>query len=229
MSILFSLGETFANLDIPANAPLAGASAVWNERTLGCFVLNETFANLLFVWFGYDRRACEISLRQCLLGIQRSIRFECLLPHRPETAPPRSATAASVPLLAALCLSLPQPSSFPYRRSSGRRRPYSYTVLSVATRPSFRRDPDSVCDTLTRQRVVLPHAFGPCGADGTRAGAARGSPGEVRQEALQSILISLRRSTVAPFMQPSLSASSGLVSSAGLPLLLLHAREAHVA
>ena len=40
------------------------------------FSLGETFANLWFVWFGSDRRACEASLRQCLLGIQRYILFD---------------------------------------------------------------------------------------------------------------------------------------------------------
>ena len=42
-------------------------------------------------------------------------------------------------------------------RSSSERRPHSYTVSTVATRHSFRRCHDSVCDSLTGQGVVLPH------------------------------------------------------------------------
>ena len=109
------------------------------------------------------------------------------------------------PLLEALRLSLRQSSSFP---SCGRRRPHSFTVLTVATRHPFRRCPDSVCDTLTGHRVVRAHAS--CGAGGTGAGAARGGPGKMRREAHPSIPIPPRRSTVATFLQPSLSASSAI-------------------
>ena len=125
----------------------------------------------------------DVHLRQCLLWIQRYIRCdrprfagqnarEWLLPHRPETAPPRSVTAASAPLLKALCLSLRQSSPFPYRRCSGRRRPHSYMVFTVATRHPFRRCPDGVYNTLTGQQVVVPHSSGSCGAGGAGARAA---------------------------------------------------------
>ena len=40
------------------------------------------------------------------------------------------------------------------------------------------------------------------------AGAVRGGPGKVRREAHPSIPVPQRRSTVAPFLQPSRSASS---------------------
>ena len=40
------------------------------------FSLGKTLANLLFVCFCSDRRACDFRLRQCLLGIQRYIRFD---------------------------------------------------------------------------------------------------------------------------------------------------------
>ena len=87
---------------------------------------------------------------------------EWLLPHLSETALPRSVTATSAPLLEAQRLSSRQSSSFPYCRSSGRTLPHSYTVLIVATRHQFRRCPDGVCNTLTGQRVVVPHASGSC-------------------------------------------------------------------
>ena len=141
-------------------------------------------------------KICSVRPSSTLFAGQNAI--EWLLPHRPETAPPRSVTAASAPLRGAPCLSLRQSSSFPYRRSSGRRRPHAYTVLTVATRYPFRRCPDGVCNTLTGHRVVVPRASRSCGAGGTGAGAARGGPGEVRREAHPSIPISPRRSTVAP-------------------------------
>ena len=55
-----------------------------------------------------------------------------------------------------------------------------------------------------------PHTSGSYGAGGTGAGAARGGPREVRQEAHRSIRIPPRRSTVATSLQPSLSASSAV-------------------
>ena len=101
--------------------PRGGASAVWNKNT-ELFSLNETFANLWFVWFGSDRRACEVRLRQCLLGIQRYIRFD---------RPPRQLLGRMAPALSgrdsasaireaapsqlreALCMSLRPSSSLP--------------------------------------------------------------------------------------------------------------------
>ena len=53
-------------------------------------------------------------------------------------------------------------------------------------------------------------------ACGTGAGAARGGAGEARREAHQSISIPPRQSSVAPFLQPSVSASS-TVRPAALP------------
>ena len=148
----------------------AGASASNSVKPKDTkrFSLSEKFANLLFVASALIGMIFDVHLRQYLLCIQRYIWCDSprlyLLGRMPEngfcligqTAPQSFVTAALAPLLAALCLSLRQSSSFPY--CSGRQ-PHSYTVLTVATRPSFRRCPDSVCDTLTGQRVVLPHAF----------------------------------------------------------------------
>ena len=44
------------------------------ETRLFCY--GESFADLRFVWFGSDRRAYEVRLRQSLLGIQRYIQFD---------------------------------------------------------------------------------------------------------------------------------------------------------
>ena len=75
----------------------------------------------------------------------------------------------------------------------------------------------SVRDSASALRDGSPgaaaHASGSRGTSGTAAGAARGDPGDVRQEAQRSIPIQPRRSTVAPFLQPSLSASSATASS----------------
>ena len=40
------------------------------------FSYSKIFADLRFVWFGSDRRVYEVRLRQCLLCIQRYIRFD---------------------------------------------------------------------------------------------------------------------------------------------------------
>ena len=40
------------------------------------FYYSKIFADLRFVWFGSDRRSCEVCLRQYLLSIQRYIRFD---------------------------------------------------------------------------------------------------------------------------------------------------------
>ena len=64
--------------------------------------------------------------------------------------------------------------------------------------------------------MVPPNASRSRGAGGTGPGAARGGPGEVQLEAHPSITISPRRSTVAPFMQLALSASSAVRPAASL-------------
>ena len=89
------------------------------------------------------------------------------------------------------------------------RPPHFSRPPSARYRP-FRRCSDSVSDTLTKQAVVPPNASRSRGAGGTGPGAARGGPGEVQLEAHPSITISPRRSTVAPFMQLALSASSAI-------------------
>ena len=76
----------------------------------------------------------------------------------------------------------------------------------------FHRCPDSVSDTLTGQadlEAVVPfNASRSRGAGGTGTGAARGDAGDVWREAHPfSIPKPQCRSTVAPFMQPALSAS----------------------
>ena len=160
-----------------------------------------------------------------MLGIRRYLRFDDLplrflgLHHRPRAAPPRSVTVVLVPLREALCLSL-RHISYPHRRGGGRRRPHSCTAFAVAARHfgrfpfarrrRFRRCSDSVCDTLTGQRAVALHVSGSRGAGGTGAGAARGSPCQVRREAHPSMPILPRRWTLAPFLQLSLSASSAV-------------------
>ena len=89
------------------------------QKITGLFSLRGTFENLRFVWFDTDRCSCEVHLRQYLLGIQRYIQFDrpplqllgriaptTVLPHRPETAPLRSVTAAPSQLREALCMSI---------------------------------------------------------------------------------------------------------------------------
>ena len=159
-----------------------------------------------------------------MLGIRRYLRFDDLplrflgLHHRPRAAPPRSVTVVLVPLREALCLSL-RHISYPHRRGGGRRRPHSCTAFAVAARHfgrfpfarrrRFRRCSDSVCDTLTGQGG--PRSMFPDHAElAAPAGAARGSPFQVRREAHPSMPILPRRWTLAPFLQLSLSASSAV-------------------
>ena len=84
-------------------------------------------------------------------------------------------------------------------------------IRHSATSPSLGADGSvaalTVSAILQRQG---PHASRSRGAGGIGAGAARGGSGEERREAHRSIPIPPRRSTVAPFLQPSLSASSSV-------------------
>ena len=155
--------------------PLSETSAVWNKRTLGCFVLSEilpTFGSFGSALIGALVRSVCDNLCSAfkdtfsLTVLYGNCLAEWLLPHRPETAPPRSVTAAPSQLQEALCMSSRRSSSLP---------------------SSLQQWAD---------------------------------PGEVRREANPSS-IPQRQSTVAPFMQPALSASSAVwaaVSSLSLSL-----------
>ena len=210
---------------------------VYRRRSLSTVVDQGTpFANLRPIRFGSDWRAFHVHLRQCLLGFQWFkdmfclIVLDCIWWAEYQSMSPASSAWHSTSTLRDGCLSgklfachCVDHRPCPHRCSSGQRRPYSYTALTVASQ-HFRRFPfarrrrlrccsDSVCDTLTGQGVVGA-GRAPCSrprrAGGTWADAARGGAGEARWEAHQSIPSPSRRSTVAPFfnLQPSLRARS---------------------
>ena len=122
-------------------------------------------------------------------------------------------TAALALRLEALCLSSCQSSSLhPHRRSNGHRRPHSCTASTFsrfpfARRQRFRRCPDIVCGTLTGQGLHGESML-PDHAERAAHEQAQRGPGEVRREAHPSIQMPPHRSTVAPSLQPSPSASS---------------------
>ena len=106
--------------------------------------LGENFANLLLVWYGSDwcafrsPSATMFALHSKIYLVLLSLTLfagqnatEWLLPHQPETVPQRSVTAASAQLLEALCLSLRQSSSFPYRRSTALLQQWAVAALSL--------------------------------------------------------------------------------------------------
>ena len=73
---LFSLSETFANMDILDDSASCWSISSLEQRITRLFSLCKTLANLWFVCFCSARRACEVRLRQCLIDIQRYIRFD---------------------------------------------------------------------------------------------------------------------------------------------------------
>ena len=186
--LLVTLSPTLASL---MTLPLAGAS---EQKITRLFSLGETFASLWFVWFGSDRRACEVRLRQCLLGIQRCIRFD----RSPRQLLGRMAPASSArdsasalrdggpsELRNVLCMSSCR--SFFLPSSSQMWAEATSSLNGVCSRDStlqppcaryrrFRRCPDSVSHTLTGQAVVPPNASRSRGAGGNGPGAARGGP-----------------------------------------------------
>ena len=210
---LFSLGETFANIDFLDDSASCWSISNLEQKVTRLFSLCETFANLWFVWFGSDRRACEVRLRQCLLGIQRCIRFD----RSPRQLLGRMAPASSArdsasalrdggpsQLREVLCMSSRRSSSSP--SSSQQWAEVTSSLNGVCSRDStfqppcaryrrFRCCPDSVSDTLTGQAVVPPVASRSCGAGGTGPGAARGGPGEVLREAHPSSIPKPQRRT----------------------------------
>ena len=72
--------------------------------------------------------------------------------------------------------------------------------------------------------MVPPNASRSRGAGGTGSGAARGDPGKVLREANPSS-IPQRQSTVAPFMQPAMSASSAVLAAVSSLSLSLQQRD----
>ena len=69
---LFSL-----NMDILDDSASCWSIGRLKQRITRLFPLGKTLANLRFVCFCSDRGACEVRLRQCLIDIQRYIRFDC--------------------------------------------------------------------------------------------------------------------------------------------------------
>ena len=97
------------------------------------------------------------------------------------------------------------------RRFKLQSRPPHFSRHPCARYRRFRRCPDIVCAPLTGQAVVPPNASRSHAAGGIGTGAVRGGLGEVRREAHpSSIPKPQRRSTVVPFMQLALSASSAV-------------------
>ena len=158
-----------------------------------------------------------------------------LLPHRPETTPLHFGTAAPAQLRDALRLHRVDPSPFTLRRSSGRRRPHSYTTLTAATRPFSRfpfarrclryadgarggRTPPCFRITLSR-RHRSRH-----GARRSWRGAAGCSSVDADTVApVDCVLHRLAALTERLFRRPARS----LVSSAALPLLPNQDRDWH--
>ena len=177
------------------------------QKITRLFSLGETFANLRFVWFGPDRRACEVRLRQCLLGIQRCIRFDrpsrqLLVRMAPASSAgdsasalrdggPSAAAIASIILLALIVAAVGEGNLILKRRCS---RDSTFQPPCARYR-RFCRCPDSVSDTLTGPAVVPPIASRSRGAGGTGPGATRGGPGEVWREAHPSSIPKPQRRT----------------------------------
>ena len=132
-----------------------------------------------------------------LTVLQGSCYAEWLLPHRPETAPPRSVTAAHRSCWSHVIVSIILLALIVAAGGGGdlilQRRLQSRPPCALYRR--FRRCSDSVSDTLTGQAVVPPIASRSRGAGGTGPGAARGCPGEVRREAHLSSIPKQQRQT----------------------------------